>query len=280
MSTVFETKPQTGHNLAEMSHKLEFQKRLQVVTNKIHATSNIDEIMLELSQDICAVFEADRLTIYVVSDDRTSIISKVKTGLSSFKDLKLPINEQSIAGFVALSKRLISIRDVYDDNELRGHNADLKFLKEVDRRTGYRTKQMLVVPITDGPGGELIGVVQVINAKSGQPFSAVAEEGATHLGETLAIALKQRSRPTAMLRGKYDHLVTNAVLSAEEMELATRSARRKNRDIEDVLSDEFQVKAPAIGEALSQFFRVPYESFKQDRGKPMDLLRNLKRDFV
>jgi type II secretory ATPase GspE/PulE/Tfp pilus assembly ATPase PilB-like protein len=280
MSTVFETKPQTGHNLAEMSHKLEFQKRLQVVTNKIHATSNIDEIMLELSQDICAVFDADRLTIYVISDDRTSIISKVKTGLSSFKDLKLPINEQSIAGFVALSKRLINIRDVYDDNELRAHNADLKFLKEVDRRTGYRTKQMLVVPITDGPGGELIGVVQVINAKSGQPFSAVAEEGATNLGETLAIALKQRSRPAAMLRGKYDYLVTNAVLSAEEMELATRSARRKNRDIEDVLADEFQVKPPAIGEALSQFFRVPYESFKQDRIKPMDLLKNLKRDFV
>jgi type II secretory ATPase GspE/PulE/Tfp pilus assembly ATPase PilB-like protein len=280
MNTVFETKRQTGHNLAEMSDKLEFQKRLQAVTNKIHATSNIDEIMLELSQDICAVFESDRLTIYVVSEDRTSIISKVKTGLSSFKDLKLPINEQSIAGFVALSKRLISIRDVYDDNELRGHNPDLKFLKEVDRRTGYRTKQMLVVPVTDGPGGELIGVVQVINTKSGQPFSAVAEEGATHLGETLAIALKQRSRATTMLRGKYDHLVTNAVLSAEEMELATRSARRKNRDIEDVLSDEFQVKPSVIGEALSQFFRVPYESFKQDRAKPIDLLKNLKRDFV
>ena len=45
MSTIFETKPQSGHNLAEMSHKLEFQKRLQAVTNKIHATSNIDEIM-------------------------------------------------------------------------------------------------------------------------------------------------------------------------------------------------------------------------------------------
>jgi len=80
MSTVFETKPQTGHNLAEMSNKLEFQKKLQLVTNKIHATSNIDEIMLELSQDICALFEADRLTIYVVSEDRTSIISKVRPG--------------------------------------------------------------------------------------------------------------------------------------------------------------------------------------------------------
>ena len=42
MSTVFETKPQAGQNLAEMSNKLEFQKKLQAVTNKIHSTSNID----------------------------------------------------------------------------------------------------------------------------------------------------------------------------------------------------------------------------------------------
>ena len=67
---------------------------------EIHATSNVDEIMLELGQDICSLVGADRLTIYVMSDDRYSIISKVKTGLTSFKDLKLPINDQSIAGFV------------------------------------------------------------------------------------------------------------------------------------------------------------------------------------
>ena len=280
MSTVFEAKPQAGQNLAEMTHKLEFQKRLQAVTNKIHATSNIDEIMLELSQDICSLFEAERLTIYVLSEDRTSIISKVKTGLSSFKDLKLPINEQSIAGFVALSKKLINIRDVYDDNELRTHNPNLKFLKEVDKRTGFRTKQMLVAPVLDSGAAELIGVIQVINSKSGQSFSIIAEEGAAHLCETLEIALRQRSRPAAVLRGKYDHLVTNAVLSVEEMELATRSARRKNLDIEDVLIDEFQVKPPAIGEALSQFFKVPYEPFRPDRVKPLDLLKNLKRDYV
>lgn len=280
MSTVFQSKPQTGQNLAEMSHKLEFQKKLQLVTNKIHATSNLDEIMLELSQDICSLFDAERLTIYVLSEDRTSIISKVKTGLSSFKDLKLPINEQSIAGFVAFSKKLINIRDVYDDNELRSHSPNLKFLKEVDKRTGFRTKQMLVTPVLENGSGELIGVVQLINSKSGQPFSIIAEEGAAHLCETLEIALRQRSRPTTQLRGKYDYLVTNAVLSAEEMELATRSARRKNLDIEDVLVDEFQVKSPAIGEALSHFFKVPYESFKADRVKPLDLLKNLKRDYA
>ena len=89
-----------------------------------------------------------------------------------------------------------------------------------------------------------------------------------NLCETLAIAFKQRQKPQAMVRGKYDSLVANAVLSAEEMELALRSARRKNLDIESVLLDEFQVKPQAIGEALSAFFGVPYEPFKPDRIKP------------
>jgi type II secretory ATPase GspE/PulE/Tfp pilus assembly ATPase PilB-like protein len=280
MSTVFESKPQAGHNLADISNKLEFQKQLQAVTNKIHATSNVDEIMLELGQDICSLLGADRLTVYVASEDRNSIVSKVKTGLTSFKDLKLPINDQSVAGFVALNRGLINIRDVYDENELRSLSPQLRFLKEVDKRTGYRTKQMLVAPVVEAGSNELIGVVQAINTKSGQPFSPLAEEGMVNLCETLVIAFKQRQKPQAMVRGKYDSLVANAVLSAEEMELALRSARRKNLDIESVLLDEFQVKPQAIGEALSGFFGVPYEPFKADRIKPMDLLRNLKRDFL
>lgn len=279
MSTVYDSKPQS-QNLAEITSKLELQKQLQLVTNRIHATTNVDEIMLEVGQEVCHVLGADRLTIYVLSDDRASIISKVKTGLTSFKDLKLPINEQSIAGFVAANRSLINIRDVYDENELRGLSPQLRFLKEVDKRTGYRTKQMLVAPVVDSTTNELMGVVQAINTRSGNPFSPLSEEGMANLCETLAIAFKQRQKPQTIVRGKYDALVTNAVLSAEEMELALRSARRKSIDIEGVLLDEFQVKPAAIGEALSAFFGVPYEAFKLDRVKPIDLLRNLKRDFL
>ena len=51
-------------------------------------------------------------------------------------------------------------------------------------------------------------------------------------------------------------------------------------DVEQVLTEEFQVKIPAIGAALSKFFGVPYEPFKSDRVKPMELLKNLKREYV
>jgi len=85
----------------EMNSRLVFLKKLQLVTNKIHATSNADEIMLEMSPDICDLFNCDRLTMYVLGEDRQSIVSKVKTGLNSFRDIKLPISDQSVAGYVA-----------------------------------------------------------------------------------------------------------------------------------------------------------------------------------
>jgi type II secretory ATPase GspE/PulE/Tfp pilus assembly ATPase PilB-like protein len=263
----------------DVGARLAFQKQLQAVTNKIHATNNIDEIMLEVSADVCALFNADRLTIYSVNEDKQAIVSKVKTGLNSFKDLKLPIAEHSIAGYVALAKKAINIKDCYDDTELRGINPNLRFLQEVDKRTGYRTKQQLVAPIMEQSSGELIGVIQIINNKAGVPFGALAEEGVGELAQTLAIAFKQRQKPT-VAKTKYDYLIADAVLSAGEFELAARQARKKALDIEQVLTDEFQVKVPAIGQALSKFFGVPYEPFKSDRVKPADLLKNLKREYV
>ena len=276
MSTVLQNKPTAQDSLAE---KLTFQQKLQTITNRIHAAKFIDEIILELSQEWCNLFNADRLTIYQVSDDRGSIISKVKTGLNSFKDIKLPISEQSIAGFVAANRRVINIRDVYDDAELKSYSPQLNFLKAVDAKTGYRTRQMLVAPIVDGKSKELIGVVQIINTKNGQPFPQVMEEGVVHLCETLAIAFRQRQGPAAQVRNKYDGLVSNAVISAEELELAQRSARRKNLDLETVLIDEFQVKVPALGDALASYFGVPYEPFRQDRIRPPDLMKNISREF-
>src|SRR5262245_44579380 len=138
----------------DVGARLAFQKQLQAVTNKIHATNNIDEIMLEVSADVCALFNADRLTIYSMGEDKGSIVSTVKTGLNSFKELQLPMAAHSIACYCALAKKPINIKACYDDAELRGINANLRFLQEVDKRTGYRTKQQLVAPIVEQGSAE------------------------------------------------------------------------------------------------------------------------------
>jgi len=272
--------PKGSPNDENVAQKAAFQQKLQTLTTKLHATNNLDEVITGISQELCDVFEADRLTIYVISEDKGSVVSKVKTGLHSFKDIKLPINEQSIAGFVALHKRVLNIRDVYDEAELKSYSPQLRFLKAVDVKTGYRTRQMLVSPVLDPRTRELVGVVQIINSRTSRPFLPVMDEGVVQLADTLAVALQQRQRPATMqLRSKYEALVANGVLTSDELELAQRSARRKNADLESVLLDEFQVKPAELGNALSVYFGVPYEPFKTDRIRPSDLLRNMSREF-
>jgi type II secretory ATPase GspE/PulE/Tfp pilus assembly ATPase PilB-like protein len=263
----------------ETDQRVAFLRKLQAVTTRIHATGNLDEIMLDLGRDFCDLFSCDRFTLYAVTPERDHIVSKVKTGLSSFRDLRLPISASSIAGYVAHSLQTINIVDVYDDAELRRLSPELQFQRGVDQRTGYRTKQMLVAPLIGQPSGELLGVVQFINHLGGDPFPAVFTDGLKQLCETLSVALNQRMKPQRV-RSKYDALVLEAVLSAAELEQATRAARDRDLDIEAVLVADYHVKPAAIGQSLSKFFMVPYEPFRPDRVKPVELLRNLKAQYV
>jgi type II secretory ATPase GspE/PulE/Tfp pilus assembly ATPase PilB-like protein len=279
MNMITAAKPAENKS-AEIDHKLEFSSSLQAVTNKIHAAGDIDEIMLEVSKDICSLFNADRLTIYTLSEDKSFLTSRVKTGLDSFRDLKLPLCERSIAGYVGLTKEIINLEDVYNKQTLKNINEKLTFLQEVDKRTGYRTKQMLVSPIVTAEDNVLIGVIQVINNKDDKPFSPLVVDGVREISRTLAIALRQRQKSFKLLKSKYDHLILDAVISAADFEQATRTAREKGCDLEDVLIDQFRITAPLIGKALASFFDVKYEPFKAERVKPLDLLRNLKRDYI
>jgi type II secretory ATPase GspE/PulE/Tfp pilus assembly ATPase PilB-like protein len=259
-----------------------FFRQLQLVTTKIHETENVDQIMLEVSQDICKLFNADRLTLYAVNEDRTSIVSKVKTGLNAAKDLKLPISAQSIAGYVAFSKQMVNIADVYDDEALKRIHPTLSFLKEVDKRSGYRTKQMLVLPVLDGD--VLHGVIQVINNKSDQPFGDLEIEGSAQLCKTLATAIRQRMQKELESQRrratKYDGLLADGVLTQEELQKCIAKAREEGQPVEHVLMSDFQIRPAQIGPSLARFFGVPYEPFNAGRIRSEQLQGPLKREFV
>ncbi|WP_081908791.1 ATPase, T2SS/T4P/T4SS family [Ferriphaselus sp. R-1] len=242
-------------------------------------TATADEVASEVSRDIAALCNADRISIYEVSEDRLSLVSKVRVGVNTFKDLRLPMTAQSIAGFCALNHKVLNINDVYDEQELGRIGAQLRFLQDVDRRTGYRTKQMLVVPVLKQDADELVGVIQLVNNKADQPFSAIVQQAVQEIARALPVALQQRHAPTA-IKGKFDYLVADAVVSSAELELATRTARRKGIDVEEVLQEDFHVTAAQMGSSLARFFGVPYEPFRADRIKPADLLKNLKREYV
>lgn len=262
--------------------ELMFDKRLKQVSARIHDTDNVDQMMLDASADICVLFNAERLTMYAVSADQTAIVSKVKTGLSNSIDLKLPISSQSIAGYVASSRQLLNLADAYDEPALRRIHPDLKFLKAVDQRSGYRTREMLVVPIAEG--STLYGVLQIINNRNNQTFSALEVDGALQLCRTLAIAIRQRVEKASLgLRRratKYDGMVLSGALAAEALEQIWQMARTGGQSVEQVMITQFQVAAAQIGQSLARYFDVPYEPFQANRLRVESLHGMLKRDFV
>jgi type II secretory ATPase GspE/PulE/Tfp pilus assembly ATPase PilB-like protein len=259
-----------------------FYKQLQQVTARIHETENLDQIMLEASQDICKLFNADRLTLYAVNEDQTAIVSKVKTGLSSSRELKLPITPQSIAGYVAYSRKLLNLPDVYDDEALKRVHPALTFLKEVDKRSGYRTRQMLVAPVLEGD--HLHGVLQIINNKSDQPFSELEVEGVSQLCKVLATAIRQRQRK--IVSGdqpkvtRFDGLVADGVMTEAELHQCIEDARGTGQAVEHMLIANHHIQPAQIGHSLAKFFRVPYEPFNPGRIRSEMLHGVLKRDFV
>src|ERR1041385_161245 len=89
----------------DVGRKLILLKKLRAITSRIHSASNVEQIVSQLSDDICGMFETERLTIYMLATDGLAIVSKVKTGLQPQKDFKLAIDNGSIAGYAARCRK-------------------------------------------------------------------------------------------------------------------------------------------------------------------------------
>ena len=75
----------------------------------------------------------------------------------------------------------------------------LTFHKGVDNFTGYRSRQMLVLPLAVEQ--TVLGVLQLINFKGTGPFPAMVVEGARELAQTLAVAMLRRRQGAALQQG-------------------------------------------------------------------------------
>ena len=173
--------------------------------------------------------------------------------------------------------------DVYDEEALRRIHPALSFLKEVDKRSGYRTKQMLVAPIMDG--NSLHGVLQVINNKNDEPFGELEVDGVTELCKTLATAIRQRLKKTTEGSGvkkatKFDSLVADGLLAEQELRNSIEEARSEGHSIEATLMSDFGLSPALLGGALAKFFGVAYEPFNAGRIRSEMLHGALKREFI
>ncbi|MBM4287760.1 MAG: GAF domain-containing protein [Deltaproteobacteria bacterium] len=126
-----------------------------------------------------------------------------------FKYHEIPINQESIAGYAALTGKVLTIEDVYHLPEFLPCHFDPSF----DRRNNYRTQAMLAAPLKDHRG-EVVGVLQLINPvnESGEirPFSAEDETLVLALASQAAVAINN-VRLLATIKNLFEALMVYSV---------------------------------------------------------------------
>ncbi len=117
--------------------------------------------ILYSAREICV---ADAGSLYLVEKDEEGKPKNLRFKISaldlSSNEFLLPINKQSIAGYVAYTGKVLNIPDVYN----LPPDVEYKFNSEFDKTKNYYSKSMLVVPMKNHEE-EVIGVIQLINKK-------------------------------------------------------------------------------------------------------------------
>ena len=102
------------------------------------------------------MLDAERATIFLMDKERKELWSKVAMG-DGVGEIRVPVG-QGIAGTVAAGGETILLAEPY---------ADPRFNADVDRRTGYTTRNLLTLPMT-AADGRILGVFQVLNKRGGR----------------------------------------------------------------------------------------------------------------
>jgi phosphoserine phosphatase len=153
------------------------------VAAKLAAPFDLTRMLTEVSDAARNVLEVERCTVWLYDRDTDELVLRLASDL---KDLRIPA-DKGIAGACARSHSIINVPDCY---------ADPRFDPSIDRKSGFRTRCMLTLPLVDH-GGELVGVLQVLNKRGGL-FDEFDQRLTAALAAQCAVAL-QRARMTEAL---------------------------------------------------------------------------------
>ena len=265
-------------NLQELQQKVAFTENVKRIADQIHAASDLDHILLDLHKDILSLFDAEDLTIFAFDSDKKEIFSKVPH-IDSVEEIRIPITEQSLPGFCAKYLRPVNIADAYNIAELQGVHPSLLHDTSYDKRTGFKTKQVLTYPIV-AENKYLMGVLQLLNKKSGARFTRKDEESVAEIAKALGIAFFNLRKVSKKNPTKFDLLVTNNRITQNELDNAIAESKKGVSDFESILIEKYKVPKLEIGKSLAQFHKCPYIEYSDRTIVDVELLKNLNVDYL
>jgi HD-GYP domain-containing protein (c-di-GMP phosphodiesterase class II) len=178
------------------------KEKIELITQislDINEVKDVDLLLEKILSNVRKFFNADAGSIYLKSGGnlRFSFTQNdtLQKRLSPGKKLiyntfSIPINNMSIAGYVAKNHKTVNIPDVYQISNAVPYSFDSQF----DQLSDYNTRSMLAVPMIN-QRGDVLGVMQIINARDDKgetlPFSPVDEPLISHFATSATLALER-----------------------------------------------------------------------------------------
>jgi adenylate cyclase len=185
------------------------------------------------------VMNADRSTLFLIDHKSNELWSKVAQG-AGIAEIRFP-NGIGIAGHVATTGQTVNIPEAYDDP---------RFNKEIDKKTGYRTKTILCMPVKE-QSGHITGVIQVLNKKEGI-FTAEDEELLDAFCVQASIAIKNATLFEEVL---YMKNYNESILSSIATGVITADAQQRIIMCNPAAQRIFQIEAASIiGKTFQETF--------------------------
>jgi signal transduction histidine kinase len=204
----------------QLQREREKFRAIQEIARAVGSTLDIDRLLHLIVGKITELMDADRSTLYVLEEGGETLWTKVLQA-DEIKEIRLRLGE-GIAGWVARTGETVNIEDAYQDD---------RFQKEVDQRSGYRTRSILCTPMKDNQG-QIIGVVQVLN-KQGGVFTAEDQELLETLVSQASIAIENSQLYLSVVRNN------QRLLDAQE------KLERRMRELDLLLEVERQTNLSA-----------------------------------
>ena len=120
------------------------------LSKSLTGITELDSILIVLADFTKKILEADRCSVFIYDENKQELYTKIAHGINN--EIRINVNE-GIAGYTALTKEIQIVKDAYNDS---------RFDKEIDLLTGYKTKNIISVPLI-GTNGKSIGVLQALN---------------------------------------------------------------------------------------------------------------------
>lgn len=158
--------------------KVRDMRRILEIARAMVATEDLDGLLRLIVERSMELLDAERATVWLYDADANEVVSRVAAGED---EIRAPA-DKGIIGATIGSDETINVPDAY---------ADPRFNTDVDRKTGWRTRNILSVPLHDYEGG-MVGAIQVLNRRSG-PFGEHEVDLAEALAAQAGVAL-QRAR--------------------------------------------------------------------------------------